>query len=41
MQNNDKIQNFFSNQLKEIKEYHNKVWGKVYTQGGATLNAML
>ena len=32
MQNNDKIQNFFSQQLKEIKEYHNKVWGKVYTE---------
>jgi hypothetical protein len=32
MQNNNKIQNFFSEQLKEIKEYHNKVWGKVYTQ---------
>jgi hypothetical protein len=32
MQNNDKIQNFFSNQLKEIKEHHNKVWGKVYTE---------
>ena len=30
--NNDKIQNFFSQQLKEIKEYHSKVWGKVYTQ---------
>jgi hypothetical protein len=30
--NNDKIQNFFSQQLKEIKEYHNRVWGKVYTQ---------
>lgn len=29
---NNKIQNFFSNQLKEIKEYHNRVWGKVYTQ---------
>ena len=32
MENNNKIQNFFSNQLKEIKEYHNRVWGKVYTQ---------
>jgi len=29
---NSKIESFFSNQLKEIKEYHNKVWGKVYTE---------
>jgi hypothetical protein len=29
---NSKIENFFSQQLKEIKEYHNKVWGKVYTE---------
>ena len=29
---NRKIENFFSQQLKEIKEYHNKVWGKVYTE---------
>ena len=32
MKNNDKIQNFFSEQLKEIKEYHNRVWGKTYTE---------
>jgi hypothetical protein len=29
---NSKIENFFSEQLKEIKEYHCKVWGKVYTE---------
>ena len=32
MQNNDKIQNFFSEQLKEVKERYNRVWGKVYTE---------
>lgn len=30
MQNNDKIQNFFSEQLREVKERYNRVWGKVY-----------
>ena len=29
---NSKIENFFSEQLKEIKEYHSRVWGKVYTE---------
>jgi CheY-like chemotaxis protein len=29
---NDKIQNFFSEQLRELKAtYSNKIWGKVYT----------
>ena len=32
MQNNDKIQNFFSEQLREVKERYNRVWGKVYTE---------
>jgi len=32
MQNNDKIQNFFSEQLKEMKEQYTKIWGKVYTE---------
>ena len=32
MKNNDKIQNFFSEQLKEIKEYHNRIWGKTYSE---------
>ena len=32
MQNNDKIQGFFSEQLRELKAtYSNKIWGKVYT----------
>ena len=32
MQNNDKIQSFFSEQLRELKAtYSNKIWGKVYT----------
>ena len=29
---NIKIENFFSKQLKEIKQYHDRVWGKVYTE---------
>jgi len=33
MQNNEKIQSFFSEQLRELKAtYSNKVWGKVYTE---------
>ena len=32
MRNNDKIQNFFSEQLREVKERYNRVWGKVYTE---------
>ena len=33
MQNNDKIQGFFSEQLRELKAtYSQKIWGKVYTE---------
>ena len=33
MQNNNKIQSFFSEQLRELKAtYEQKVWGKVYTE---------
>lgn len=33
MQNNNKIQSFFSEQLRELKAtYDKKVWGKVYTE---------
>lgn len=31
MPNNDKIQNFFSKQLQEVKDQYNRIWGKVYT----------
>ena len=33
MQKNDKIQSFFSEQLRELKAtYTQKIWGKVYTE---------
>jgi len=33
MKNNDKIQSFFSEQLRELKDTHrNKKWGRVYVQ---------
>lgn len=33
MKQEDKIQGFFSEQLRELKDtYSNKIWGKVYTE---------
>ena len=37
MQNNDKIQGFFSEQLRELKAtYSNKIWGNCYEKKNDT-----